>query len=408
MKRYNEKHVGVIMVNRELYMDKIRPLIDKDIIKVITGIRRCGKSYFLNLIIEELKNKGIKDENIILINFESIEYNSLKTKERLDELILNVTKNISGRFYLLFDEIQNVERWEKAITGYRVSFDCDIYITGSNSKLLSGELATFLAGRYMEIKLHPFSFNEFLSCKSGNDERDLFQEYFKWGGMPFTLGLDNQQKTDYLKDIYNSIVLKEIVEKYKLRDVNLLHRLISYLFDNIGNPFSVTNISKYLKHFDVRFSNNTIYNYLQYLEDALLISKLPREDIQGKKFFKLSEKYYVTDQGFITALLSEKQQNIGGILENIVYMEFLRHGYEISVGRIKNYEVDFICRKNNRKVYVQVCFQLPSKEIEDREFRPLKLIDDNFEKFVISMDDFDFSQDGIKHLNMIKFLKEFI
>jgi uncharacterized protein len=396
------------MVNRELYMDKIRPLIDKDIIKVITGIRRCGKSYFLNLIIEELKNKGIKDENIILINFESIEYNSLKTKEELDELVLNLTKNISGRFYLLFDEIQNVEKWEKAITGYRVSFDCDIYITGSNSKLLSGELATFLAGRYMEIKLHPFSFNEFLSYKSGNDERESFQEYFKYGGMPFTLALDNQQKIDYLNDIYNSIVLKEVVEKYKLRDVNLLHRLILYLFDNIGNPFSVTNISKYLKHFDVGFSNNTIYNYLQYLEDALIISKLPREDIQGKKFFKLSEKYYVTDHGFITVLLGEKQQNIGGILENIVYMEFLRHGYEVSVGKIKNYEVDFICRKNKRKVYVQVCFQLASEEIEDREFRPLKLIDDNFEKFVISMDDFDFSREGIKHLNMIKFLKEFI
>ena len=396
------------MVNRELYMDKIRPLIDKDIIKVITGIRRCGKSYFLNLIIEELKNKGIKDENIILINFESIEYNSLKTKEELDELVLNLTKNISGRFYLLFDEIQNVEKWEKAITGYRVSFDCDIYITGSNSKLLSGEFATFLAGRYMEIKLHPFSFNEFLSYKSGNDERESFQEYFKYGGMPFTLALDNQQKTDYLNDIYNSIVLKEVVEKYKLRDVNLLHRLILYLFDNIGNPFSVTNISKYLKHFDVGFSNNTIYNYLQYLEDALIISKLPREDIQGKKFFKLSEKYHVTDHGFITVLLGEKQQNIGGILENIVYMEFLRHGYEVSVGKIKNYEVDFICRKNKRKVYVQVCFQLASEEIEDREFRPLKLIDDNFEKFVISMDDFDFSRDGIKHLNMIKFLKEFI
>lgn len=389
-------------------MDKIRPLIDKDIIKVITGIRRCGKSYFLNLIIEELKNKGIKDENIILINFESIEYNSLKTKEELDELVLNLTKNISGRFYLLFDEIQNVEKWEKAITGYRVSFDCDIYITGSNSKLLSGELATFLAGRYMEIKLHPFSFNEFLSYKSGNDEMELFQEYFKYGGMPFTLALDNQQKIDYLNDIYNSIVLKEVVEKYKLRDVNLLHRLILYLFDNIGNPFSVTNISKYLKHFDVGFSNNTIYNYLQYLEDALIISKLPREDIQGKKFFKLSEKYYVTDHGFITVLLGEKQQNIGGILENIVYMEFLRHGYEVSVGKIKNYEVDFICRKNKRKVYVQVCFQLASEEIGDSEFRPLKLIDDNFEKFVISMDDFDFSREGIKHLNMIKFLKEFI
>ena len=385
------------MVNRELYMDKIRPLIDKDIIKVITGIKGSGKSYFLNLIIEELKNNGIKDENIILINFESIEYMSLKTKEELDELVLNLTKNLLGKIYFLFDEIQNIERWEKAITGYRVSFDCNIYVTGSNSKLLSGEFATFIAGRYMEIKFYPFSFNEFLSYKT-----ESFQEYLKYGGMPFTLGLDNQQKTDYLKDIYNSIVFKEIVKKHAIRDVNLLNRIFQYILANIGNSFSITDLSKHLKH-----SNNTIYKYLQYLEDALLISKVPREDIQTE-FFKQSGKYYVNDQGFITNLLEEKQQNIGGILENIVYMEFLRHGYNIAVGRIKNYEVDFICRKHNRKVYVQVCFQLASKEIEDREFRPLKLINDNFEKFVISMDDFDFSQDGIKHLNMIKFLKEFI
>ena len=385
------------MVNRELYMDKIRPLIDKDIIKVITGIKGSGKSYFLNLIIEELKNNGIKDENIILINFESIEYMSLKTKEELDELVLKLTKNLLGKIYFLFDEIQNIERWEKAITGYRVSFDCNIYVTGSNSKLLSGEFATFIAGRYMEIKFYPFSFNEFLSYKT-----ESFQEYLKYGGMPFTLGLDNQQKTDYLKDIYNSIVFKEIVKKHAIRDVNLLNRIFQYILANIGNYFSITDLSKHLKH-----SNNTIYKYLQYLEDALLISKVPREDIQTE-FFKQSGKYYVNDQGFITNLLEEKQQNIGGILENIVYMEFLRHGYNIAVGRIKNYEVDFICRKHNRKVYVQVCFQLASKEIEDREFRPLKLIDDNFEKFVISMDDFDFSQDGIKHLNMIKFLKEFI
>ena len=378
------------MVKRELYIDKIRPLIDKDIIKVITGIRRCGKSYFLNLIVEELKNNGIKDENIILINLESMKYNSLKTKEELDDVVLNLTKNISGRFYLLFDEIQNIERWEKAITGYKVDFNCDIYITGSNSKLLSGELATFLAGRYMEIKMYPFSFNEFLSYKGGNNEMELFQEYFKYGGMPFTLELNSQQKIDYLNDIYNSIVLKDIVEKYKLRDVNLLNRLILYILDKIGNPFSVTGISKYLKHFNIGFSNNTLYNYLQYLENALIISKLPREDIQGKKLFKLSEKYYVTDHGFAAALLGE------------------RHGYDVSVGRIKNYEIDFICRKNKRKVYVQVCFQLNSPETQEREFRPLKLIDDNFEKIVISMDDFDFSCDGIKHLNMIKFLKEFI
>lgn len=396
------------MVKRELYIDKIRPLIDKDIIKVITGIRRCGKSYFLNLIVEELKNNGIKDENIILINLESMKYNSLKTKEELDDVVLNLTKNISGRFYLLFDEIQNIERWEKAITGYKVDFNCDIYITGSNSKLLSGELATFLAGRYMEIKMYPFSFNEFLSYKGDNNEMELFQEYFKYGGMPFTLELNSQQKIDYLNDIYNSIVLKDIVEKYKLRDVNLLNRLILYILDNIGNPFSVTGISKYLKHFNIGFSNNTLYNYLQYLENALIISKLPREDIQGKKLFKLSENYYVTDHGFAAALLGERQQNIDGILENIVYIEFLRHGYDVSVGRIKNYEIDFICRKNKRKVYVQVCFQLNSPETQEREFRPLKLIDDNFEKTVISMDDFDFSCDGIKHLNMIKFLKEFI
>lgn len=274
-------------------MDKIRPLIDKDIIKVITGIRRCGKSYFLNLIIEELKNNGIKDENIILINFEN---SYLKTKEELDNLVLNLTKNLLGKVYFLFDEIENVERWQEAIVTYKLSFESDIYITGSNSKLLCEKLATLIANRYIEIKLYPFSFNEFLSYN------DSFQEYLKYGGMPFTLGLNNQQKTDYLIDIYNSIVLKEIVEKYNLRDVNLLNEIFQYILANVGNYFSITDLSKHLKH-----SNNTIYKYLQYLEDALLISKLPIEDIQTNSF-KQSCKYYLTDHGFITSLLRKNSK----------------------------------------------------------------------------------------------------
>ncbi|MDR0911946.1 MAG: ATP-binding protein [Methanobrevibacter sp.] len=402
------------MVKRELYLKKIRPLINKDIIKVITGIRRCGKSYMLNLIKEELlNNHNIKESNIILINLESTKYNMIKSDLDLNEIVFKLTENLSGKIYLFFDEIQNVDKWEKSINGYRVDLDCDIYITGSNAELLSGELATLIAGRYMEIKMYPFSFKEALlfekekikSNKKEINETQLFDNYIKYGGMPFIFHLEESEKLNYLKDLYNSILLKDIIQRNKIRDIDLLDRLLKYLIDNIGHTFSALSISKYLKSENRNVSRETIYNYLFYCINGCLIFKVPREDLIGKKLLKISEKYYLTDHGFNQSMAEGNKQNIGQILENIVYMELVRRGYDITIGKANGYEIDFVCKKNKNKIYIQVSYILADEEVIKREFRPLMKIKDSYPKYVLSLDEFDLSKEGIRHLNIKEFLK---
>ena len=390
------------MVKRELYLSKIRRLIDLDIIKVITGVRRCGKSYMLNLIIEELQKRGINKENIFLINFDSVKYHNIKNSNQLNDLILELVKNTNGKIYLFFDEIQNVENWEKSIAAYKIDFDCDIYVTGSNSKLLSGELATHLTGRYIEIKMYPFSFKEFSDYKRSNGN-ELFDEYLKYGGFPFIFQLNPEDKLQYLNDLYNSIVYKDLIARYDIRDINLLERLVSYIADNIGNTFSAKSISDYLGN----VSNKTVYNYLSYLENACLISKVKREDLQGKRLLKVQEKYYIVDHGFNQALLDKKDEDWGRLLENIVYNELLRRGYEITVGKVNGYEIDFVCKKPNKKIYVQVSYMLGSDSTIEREFKPLLMIKDNYPKYVISLDQLDFSRNGITHLNLLDFLTDY-
>lgn len=390
------------MVKRELYLSKIRRLIDLDIIKVITGVRRCGKSYMLNLIIEDLQKRGINKENIFLINFDSVKYHNIKNSNQLNDLILELVKNTNGKIYLFFDEIQNVENWEKSIAAYKIDFDCDIYVTGSNSKLLSGELATHLTGRYIEIKMYPFSFKEFLDYKQSNGNK-LFDEYLKYGGFPFIFQLNPEDKLQYLNDLYNSIVYKDLIARYDIRDINLLERLVSYIADNIGNTFSAKSISDYLGN----VSNKTVYNYLSYLENACLISKVKREDLQGKRLLKVQEKYYIVDHGFNQALLDKKDEDFGRLLENIVYNELLRRGYEITVGKVNGYEIDFVCKKPNKKIYVQVSYMLGDDSTIEREFKPLLMIKDNYPKYVISLDQLDFSRNGITHLNLLDFLTDY-
>lgn len=394
------------MVQRELYMTKIRNLIDLDIIKVITGIRRCGKSYLLNLIIDELIDRGISKDNIILINLDSIEYQNIEDAKELNDIVLDLTRNIEGKLYLFFDEIQNIKGWERSINGYKVDFDCDIYITGSNSNLLSGELATHLTGRYIEIKVYPFSFMEFIDFKNKNIEKqDLFSEYFNFGGIPVLFNLNEDSKRSYLSDLYDSIILKDVVSRYGIKDVNILQRIVKFIVENIGNFFSVKSIYEYLKHEKINVSSKTIYNYVSYLENACFISRAQRENLKGKKLLKFNEKYYLTDHGFNQLLFSENN-GIGKIIENIVYNELLRRGYDITVGKINDLEIDFICRKANKKIYVQVCYLLNSEKIEEREFSPLLMVNDNYPKYVISMDNLDFSKKGIIHLNLIDFLTD--
>ncbi|MCC7553835.1 MAG: ATP-binding protein [Methanobacteriaceae archaeon] len=391
------------MIKREEYLDKISPYIDKNIIKVLTGIRRCGKSTILKQIVDELKNDGIKEENIILLNFELKEYFHIKNINQLDDLISELVKDKTGQIYLFFDEIQEVHNWEKLINSYLAIGKYDIYITGSNAKLLSGELATYLTGRFVEIKIYPFSFLEILKNKNYN-KKELFKEYLKYGGMPHTLRFKETEKIQYLTDLYNSIILKDVVKRNDIRDIDLLDRIIRFIMSNIGHLFSANSIVKYLKKDNVKVSVNTIYNYLSYLEEACFINKVNREDIIGKKILNYSEKFYLTDLGFREAIYGYNQRDIGQSLENIVYIELLRRGYDVTIGKLRNKEVDFISKKGDKKIYIQVSYILAEESTINREFEPLIKIEDNYPKYLISTDEFDMSNNGINHLNIIDFL----
>ncbi|WP_405267820.1 ATP-binding protein [Methanobrevibacter sp.] len=405
------------MVERKLYMDKINSFMNRDIIKVITGIRRCGKSYFFKLIIDELIDGGVDEENILLIDLELPEYNRIKLNTQLDDIVLEYINDHEGRAYLFFDEIQNVEDWEISINSYFKLPNVEIFITGSNSKLLSSELSTYLTGRYVSIDMYPFSFIEFLDYKNELNEKPIianelkseienyFEEYRAYGGLPIVIALKNHKEI-ILDDLYSSILLHDIVERHDIRNVGLFNRIVKFLIENIGNLISAHSIYAYLKHELPGISKTTIYNYLDYLEEAYVLSKVTREDLIGKREITGSEKYYLMDLGFYKSQLEEKQQNTGHVLENIVYLELLRQDYKVTIGKVNDSEIDFVCRKNNRKIYVQVCYLINEDEdIIKREFKPLSKIKDNYPKYVLSMDKSDYSRDGIEHINIIQFLK---
>lgn len=397
------------MIKREIYLNQIERLIDKEPIKIITGVRRSGKTYLLKSIQKELKNRGIKKENIFLISFESMKYNKIENFKQLDECIINLTENTNGKVYLLFDEIQNVEHWEKSINACRVDLDCDIYITGSNSELLSGEMATLISGRYYQINIYPFSFAEFIQYKKEMEKTDttdlekLFNEYVEYGGMPPIQQVAVQDKYSYLSDIYNTILLKDIITRHNIRNTDMLNRILDYVIMNLGKNFSAGNISKYMKHERRKISKDTILDYLLYSKNACFIHQAPREDIKGKKVLRHNEKYFLVDHGFYQAKYGEIE-NMGSILENIVYIELLRRGYDVKIGIINDKEIDFVCTRDKEKIYIQVTYQLESDKTIEREFSGLAKINDNFDKYVLSMDKMDFSGSGLKHRNIIDFL----
>lgn len=400
------------MIKRELYLEKIRRLINTEPIKIITGVRRSGKTYLLHSIKEELIEQGISKENIFLISFESQKYNKIQNFMELDVCVNNLIKNTSGKLYLLFDEIQNIMGWEKSINSYRLDFDCDIYITGSNSELLSGELATLIAGRYFHIDVYPFSFKEFLQYKKEinsidikNKELQLFNEYVKYGGMPSLQQVQDIDKFSYLEDIYSTILLKDIISRHNLRNAEILNRILTFIISNIGQSVSANGISKYLKHENLKVSADTVLNYLSFSQNACFIHEAKKENLKGKKVLKTNGKYYLVDHGFNQAIIGKDMENTGQILENIVYIELLRRGYEVKVGDINGKEVDFVCNKADRKIYIQVTYLLSGKETVKREFGSLRAIGDDYEKYVLSMDNLDFSNTGIKHMNIIEFLK---
>ena len=406
----NSKHI-----KRISYMKKINDFIDTDFIKVLTGIRRCGKTSIMFDIIEELKDKGINEKNIIFISFEDLEYNLIEDFKELNELILDKVKNLEGKIYLFFDEIQHVNQWERSINGFRVSLNCDIFISGSNSKLLSRELSTLLAGRFIEIRIYPFSFNEILQYMeeiknitlTPDVEKSLFRDYYlNFGGMPGLLTIDDEMnKRNALKDIYNTIILDDILSRFKINKIDLFKRFTRYLMNSIGQTFSSNSISNYLKHENINTTPNTILKFTEYLQEPLFFLKCRRMDLIGKKEMKLYEKYYLTDHGFHHAMVENNSQKITRVLENIVYIELLRRDYNVSVGKIYDKEIDFICEKYGKYLYIQVSYLLASEKTIKREFSPLFKINDKFDTYVISMDEIDLSKNGVKHINVIDFLK---
>ena len=398
------------MLKRERYMQKIRPFIGSELIKVLTGIRRSGKSVMLELIKEELREQGIFDTQFVTFNFESLENVDYCTANSLYNELSKRISFIQGKSYLFFDEIQEVVEWERCINSARVDFDCDIYITGSNAKLLSGELATYLGGRYVEFVIYPFSFEEYWKCRQQEDNNrtlsDEFNNYLLIGGMPFLSHLpDNKEaSTQYLYDIYNSVILKDVVKRNNIRDVDLLERVITYVLANIGNTFSARSISNYFKNEKRKVATETVLNYIKSCCDAYLFFKLNREDITGKKILSVNEKYYVVDHGIREAIYGDNHRDINQLLENIVYMELIRRGYKVTVGKLGEREIDFVAINGNNKLYIQVAYLLSSQETIDREFDVYTSIRDNYPKYVLSLDDFDMSRDGIKHRNIRDFL----
>jgi uncharacterized protein len=399
------------MISRPLYINKIIHFIDKPLIKVITGIRRSGKSSILVLITDELKSRGVDAEKIIYINFESLQNSHLTNAKALYG---HIQSKIFGtkRHYLIFDEIQEVDGWEKAINSFTVDFNTDVYITGSNSHLLSSELATYLAGRYVEFHILPLSFKESLIFKEARkpglvDVYDEFGSFLRLGGFPVLHTSDFTLEDAYklVYDIYSSAILRDTVQRYNIRDIELLERVVRYVFDNIGNKFSGKNVADYFKSQFRKVDINTVYNYLKALEGAFIIHRVNRFDVKGKEILKTQEKYFAADTALLYSVMGYKDRIIAGILENLVFLELKRRGFDVYIGKLDNTEIDFVATKGNNTIYIQVCYQLSEPSTVDREFRPLLQIKDNYPKYVVSMDTFwKDSIEGVKHLHIADFL----
>ncbi len=397
------------MVIRERYLSIIRPFYDQDLIKVLVGIRRSGKSVLLTQIIDELKNRGIEENHIIYMNFENFDYEEYTDPKILNNYIKDKIVD-KDKYYIFFDEIQNVDSWEKVVNSLRATKNTSIFITGSNSDLLSSDLATHIAGRYVSFKITPFTFSEvckLLNITNKNDIEDAFNDYMKWGGMPQRfMQKDDNSKKIYLNDIYDSIVMKDIVKRFNIKDIDLLNRIMTYILTNPSQTFSPENLRKYMMSESRTISLETLYNYLDYAIRANLISKVERYDIRGKRILTGKYKYYLTDLGFTNILSEGKKEQIGAYLENIVYNELIARGYNVNIGNTESGEIDFIATRFEEKIYIQVTYILSDEKVVQREFGAYKRIEDNYPKYVLSMDKFDFSENGIIHKNIISWLFE--
>ncbi|MCD6487522.1 MAG: ATP-binding protein [Syntrophobacterales bacterium] len=392
-------------ITRQHYLDRIRPYIGKDIIKVLTGQRRVGKSYLLFQIMDVITASD-PEAQIIYINKELYEFDFIDNYESLLAYIKGKSKG-KKYHYVFIDEVQDIDQFERALRSLFAEGGYDIYCTGSNAGLLSGELATYLSGRYVEIKVFSLSYIEFLDFHKLQNNSDAFLKYIKYGGLPYliNLKLEDDIVYDYLKNIYNTILLKDIVKRHKIRNIAFLERLVIYLADNAGSLVSAKKISDFLKSQKTNISPNVVLNYLSHLESAFFVLKVRRSEIAGKKIFEIGEKYYFEDLGLRHTIIGYRQADIGRILENIVFLHLKRLGYEITVGRIGEKEIDFACERKGERLYVQVAYMIPDQKVHDREFGNLLAIRDNFTKIVVSMDEMTGGEfKGIKHMNIRNFL----
>ncbi|GAU79674.1 ATP-binding protein [Fusibacter sp. 3D3] len=395
------------MIIREAYLKRIRPFYEMDLIKVIVGIRRSGKSVLLKQIEAELIRSGVEDSKIIYLNFEDLENSFIENEMDLHKYVKDQIKD-HQKYYLFFDEIQNVMNFEKAINSFRATLNCSIFITGSNAKLLSGELATHLSGRYVSFLVMPFSFKEYCEINAIDNDRisdDVFFEYLNYGGMPqrFLMKTESETKV-YLKDLYNSIVLRDIVQRSKIKDVDILNRIVEYMVMNTSQTFSAKSISKYFESVNRKVSTETLYAYLEFITSSLIMNKAVRYDIRGKQVLTRSDKYYLTDLGLSKINNTGFKTEIGALIENVIYNELIYRGYEVYVGKTTNGEIDFVLMDGDQRSYYQVAYLLADENVVKREFGAYDSINDNFPKYVLSLDKLDFSREGIKHINIIDFL----
>ncbi|MCF8302893.1 MAG: ATP-binding protein [Bacteroidales bacterium] len=395
-------------VSRPIYLNKIRKYLEKDIIKVISGQRRVGKSYMLYQIIDEIKNKHTNPD-IIYINKEWHEYKEIKDDESLIDYIEKHKSN-KELTYLFIDEVQDIENFEKALRSLQSKKNYNIFCTGSNAQLLSGDLATYLSGRYVEIKLYSLIYPEFLHFHHLDDSSSSFIKFLKYGGLPYliNLELENQVVYDYLKNIYSAILFKDVVKRYQIRHVSLLENLVYYLADNTGSIVSAKKITDFLKSQQIKISPQVVSNYLSYLTSAFFIFKVLRSDIKGKKIFEFNEKYYFEDLGLRHAIKGYKTEDINKILENIIYQHLVVSGYQVTIGQLESKEIDFVAEKNGKKIYIQVAYLIPDENTREREFGNLMKVKDNYPKYVISMDEILGGTDyqGIEHWFIRDFLAE--
>ena len=400
------------MKNRNLYLKHLIQFRDKKLIKVITGLRRSGKSTLLSLFENHLIASGVENDHIIRMNFESFEFDEITTYKELHAYINDRIIDKNEKHYILLDEVQQVASWEKVINSFLVDLNVDIYITGSNAYLLSSELSTLLSGRYVEIKMLPLSFKEYLDFLESDHENNLtekFNLYLEYGGLPSVVELLEHPDTigPFLEGIYNTVLMKDVIERNGVRDAALLENILKFIAANIGNIVSTKKICDYLTSSGRKTTSDTIDNYLKMLEKAFIIYKANRYDLKGKMFLKTLEKYYIVDIGIRNQLTSLGNTDYGHILENIVYLELIRRGYDVSIGKVAGLEVDFVATKSNEKIYYQVSATIIDEKTRQRELKPLESISDNYPKYILTMDQTPFNDySGIKVINIIDFLLE--